>query len=185
MQRVAVALVGVVAIALLAFAPQSAALRINRLLAPVTRCPGQRDAAADVATQEAAMRCMHAYARRHARRGRLGSSAKLSDSAAAKARDILRCDQFSHVACGHDFLYWFEQLDFGLDGCWSAGENIAWASAGFASPRSVMRSWLRSPGHRSNILNRSFEQLGVGLRIGDLAGVDGAHVWVTHFGSHC
>jgi uncharacterized protein YkwD len=184
MQRAVATVLGVTAIAVLALAPPSAA-RVNRLLAPVARCPGQTDAAAGVATQEAAMRCLHTYARRHARRGRLAASARLSDSAGAKAGDVLRCDQFSHVACGRDFLYWFDQLGFGLDGCWSAGENIAWGNGSFASARSVMRSWLRSPGHRSNILSRSFEQLGVGLRVGSLAGTDDAHVWVSHFGSHC
>jgi len=156
MQRAVATVLGVTAIAVLALAPPSAA-RVNRLLAPVARCPGQTDAAAGVATQEAAMRCLHTYARRHARRGRLAASARLSDSAGAKAGDVLRCDQFSHVACGRDFLYWFDQLGFGLDGCWSAGE----------------------------ILSRSFEQLGVGLRVGSLAGTDDAHVWVSHFGSHC
>ena len=40
-----------------------------------------------------------------------------------------------------------------------AGENIA---AGYASPQAVMNGWMNSPGHRSNILNGSFNAIGVG-----------------------
>ena len=44
---------------------------------------------------------------------------------------------------------------------WSAyGENIA---AGYPDAVSVMRGWMNSPGHRENILNCRFGNLGVGL----------------------
>lgn len=42
----------------------------------------------------------------------------------------------------------------------SAGENIAW---GQRTPQEVMNGWMNSPGHRSNILNSSFTQIGVGV----------------------
>ena len=41
---------------------------------------------------------------------------------------------------------------------WGAGENIA---AGQWSPESVMNSWMNSPGHRANILDGSFTQIGI------------------------
>jgi uncharacterized protein YkwD len=41
------------------------------------------------------------------------------------------------------------------------GENIA---AGQRSPQSVMRAWMESPGHCSNILNPMFTELGVSFR---------------------
>ncbi|MBO1418230.1 CAP domain-containing protein, partial [Streptomyces sp. FH025] len=47
---------------------------------------------------------------------------------------------------------------------WSTwGENIA---RGQKDPAAVMNSWMNSPGHRANILNCSFNQLGVGVRTG-------------------
>lgn len=47
---------------------------------------------------------------------------------------------------------------------WSAwGENIA---KGQPDPESVMRAWMNSPGHRANILNCGFRDLGVGLAYG-------------------
>lgn len=41
----------------------------------------------------------------------------------------------------------------------SAGENIA---QGYVSPQEVVAGWMRSPGHRANILSDSFSMLGVG-----------------------
>jgi uncharacterized protein YkwD len=185
MYRRASIIVGVCALALFAFAPQAGAVKVKRLLAPLSACPGQNDAGASIASQEQALRCMHNYARKRAHRGRLNEVGKLSGSAGNKARDILQCGDFSHYACGRDFLYWFEQLDYALSGCWRAGENIAWGSGEYSSVRMIMRSWLRSPGHRANILAGGFDQFGVGLQIGDLDGAQNAHVWVAHFGNHC
>lgn len=43
---------------------------------------------------------------------------------------------------------------------WSAvGENVA---AGYSTPAAVMTGWMDSPGHRANILNPDFTELGVG-----------------------
>lgn len=44
---------------------------------------------------------------------------------------------------------------------WGAiGENIA---AGYGTPEAVMRGWMNSPGHRSNILGTSYKRIGVGV----------------------
>jgi hypothetical protein len=45
----------------------------------------------------------------------------------------------------------------------SWGENVA---AGFFSPASVVSAWMGSSGHRANILNPSFEHIGVGWAYG-------------------
>ncbi|MEU6083511.1 CAP domain-containing protein [Streptomyces sp. NPDC047108] len=48
---------------------------------------------------------------------------------------------------------------------WSAvGENIA---QGQSSPEEVMNSWMNSQGHRENILNCSFREIGIGIHEGD------------------
>ncbi len=39
------------------------------------------------------------------------------------------------------------------------GENIA---MGFSSPAAVMKCWMNSPGHKSNILNSGFTSIGIG-----------------------
>ncbi|MCI4064731.1 CAP domain-containing protein [Micromonospora sp. R77] len=40
------------------------------------------------------------------------------------------------------------------------GENVAWNQQ---TPAAVMDAWMNSPGHRANILNCSFTQIGVGV----------------------
>ena len=42
----------------------------------------------------------------------------------------------------------------------TAGENIAY---GQRSPQEVVNAWMNSPGHRANILNRSFGKIGIGV----------------------
>ncbi|MER6853213.1 MULTISPECIES: CAP domain-containing protein [Streptomyces] len=59
---------------------------------------------------------------------------------------------------------------------WSTlGENIA---RGQSDAASVMESWMNSPGHRANILNCSFKELGVGVHFGD-----GGPWWTQDFGA--
>ncbi|MEU8844295.1 CAP domain-containing protein [Streptomyces roseus] len=40
------------------------------------------------------------------------------------------------------------------------GENVAY---GYSTPEQVMTGWMNSPGHRENILNCAFKEIGVGL----------------------
>ncbi|MEU3826739.1 sigma-70 family RNA polymerase sigma factor [Streptomyces sp. NPDC029080] len=59
---------------------------------------------------------------------------------------------------------------------WSTyGENIA---RGQQTPESVMDSWMNSPGHRANILNCSFKNIGVGVHNGS-----GGPWWTQDFGA--
>jgi uncharacterized protein YkwD len=46
----------------------------------------------------------------------------------------------------------------------SAGENIA---RGYTTPKAVVDGWMNSPGHRANILNSSFTEIGVGYASGN------------------
>lgn len=59
---------------------------------------------------------------------------------------------------------------------WSTyGENIA---RGQQTPESVMDSWMNSPGHRANILNCAYKELGVGVHNGS-----GGPWWTQDFGT--
>lgn len=53
------------------------------------------------------------------------------------------------------------------------GENIAY---GQKTPREVMNSWINSSGHRANILNSSFTEIGIGVYRGHSA------YWTQRFG---
>jgi uncharacterized protein YkwD len=56
------------------------------------------------------------------------------------------------------------------------GENIAY---GYTSAAAVMTAWMNSPGHRANILNSSFTEIGVSVRVG----TDGILYFTQNFGS--
>ncbi len=43
------------------------------------------------------------------------------------------------------------------------GENIAWGSLWLGTPRAVVASWMRSPGHRANILDARYRDTGIGI----------------------
>lgn len=59
---------------------------------------------------------------------------------------------------------------------WSnLGENIA---RGQADPDAVMNAWMNSPGHRANILNCAFKEIGIGVHKGD-----GGPWWTQDFGA--
>jgi len=130
------------------------------------------------------MRCMTDFARRSAGKAGLADARPLDRSALNKARDILRCDSFSHYACGRQFTYWMQRSRYLSSPCWRVGENLAWGTGDYDSVRSIFRAWIHSPEHRANILGH-YTQIGVGLRVGDLNGDQGVHVWTQHFGSHC
>ena len=60
---------------------------------------------------------------------------------------------------------------------WSAlAENIA---AGQRTPEAVVKAWMESPGHRANILNARYTEIGVGLATGGRMGM----YWAQSFGA--
>jgi len=151
------------------------------LIAPASACPDQTDPGAPPAAQVKAMRCLTNFARRGRGLPPLAASAPLNGAASHKSADILRCDEFSHEACGREFTYWVERSGY-RGGC--LAENIAWGSGPLGSVRSIFSNWMRSPGHRENILG-PYAEIGIGLRVGRLDGYGGAHVWTQSFGGEC
>jgi uncharacterized protein YkwD len=65
---------------------------------------------------------------------------------------------------------------------WSLGENLAWGSGGAATPARIVNAWMHSPGHRANILDGRFREIGIGLALGAPSGDSGA-TYVNEFGS--
>ena len=46
---------------------------------------------------------------------------------------------------------------------YTLGENIAWGTLWLGTPRSIVKAWMESPGHRANILNGSYRYTGIGI----------------------
>ena len=75
-----------------------------------------------------------------------------------KSADMANKGYFSHTSPTYGSP--FKMMEsFGLRFS-SAGENIAY---GQRTPAEVMNGWMNSPGHRSNIMNGSYTEIGVGL----------------------
>ncbi len=88
----------------------------------------------------------------------LAENSRLSEVAQAKAEDMMKNGYFSHISPTYGSP--FEMMKtFGI-AYKSAGENIA---KGQKTPAAVMNGWMNSSGHRTNILNASYEQIGAGF----------------------
>lgn len=107
----------------------------------------------------------------------LKENAKLSESALAKAKDMFEKQYFEHDSpegigvadlakkAGYQFLV--------------VGENLALGD--FANDQALVIGWMESPGHRANILNKNFNEIGVAVVKGDFKGIK-TWIAVQHFG---
>ena len=66
---------------------------------------------------------------------------------------------------------------------WIVGENIAWGRGAMDSPLNITRAWMNSTGHRANILNRGFRQIGIGIVPGVPTGSRRGATYTTDFGA--
>ena len=111
----------------------------------------------------------------------LAGQGDLATAAAGHAVDMAIQDFFDHVSL--DGRTPFDRITDAGYNFNAAGENIA---AGQATPAEVVLAWMSSPGHRANILDPSFRELGVGyfFELGDIfPGPFGfGHYWVQNFG---
>ena len=82
---------------------------------------------------------------------------ELSRVARYKSEDMSNNRYFSHTSPTYGTPFQMIKA-FGLS-YRSAGENIAY---GYGTPAAVVNGWINSSGHRANILNSSYTQIGVG-----------------------
>lgn len=97
---------------------------------------------------------------------------QLSRVARYKSQDMRDKGYFSHYSPTYGSP--FDMMkNFGLS-FYAAGENIA---MGQTTPAQVMGSWMNSAGHRANILNPNYNEIGVGLAKGG----NGRFYWTQEF----
>lgn len=63
------------------------------------------------------------------------------------------------------------------------GENIAWGSGSYSKPESIFKRWMKSPGHRKNVLEKSFREVGIGIAGGEHEGKGGQAFYSVDFGT--
>jgi len=100
---------------------------------------------------------------------------QLTQAAMGHAQDMAQNDFLSHTGSnGSTMQSRVEATGYS----WAAlGENVA---AGQPDPQSVMRSWMGSEGHRANILNPDFTEIGVGYQTNGNSTY--THYWAQVFG---
>jgi hypothetical protein len=109
--------------------------------------------------------------------GQLTYSKLLEQVAQAKANDMLARQYFAHNTPDGKTPWYF--FDLGGYKYLSAGENLA---VHFSDVEPLQDAWMNSPGHRANIVNTSFKEMGVGIARGQFEGHDSIFV-VEEFGN--
>ena len=100
--------------------------------------------------------------------------------AAQKSRDMVTRRYFSHTAPDRETLM-TRLRTIGWDGL--AGENIGYGTAYYSTPRAMMWAWMRSQGHRENILEPGYRWVGVAISLGAPTGArTNAATYTTDFG---
>lgn len=97
----------------------------------------------------------------------LTTSGLLTRAAKNKANDMLARQYFAHNT-PDGATPWTFIKDTGYSYI-TAGENLA---IDFSEVESVQSAWMNSPGHRANILNANFKEIGVGVARGKFDGHD-------------
>ena len=170
-----------VAAATLAFSSATAGTTTSAgaALAPRTACPGQVAMKAPPAVQIQALRCLINWARRHGGQPALRRSPELDRSAALRAGEIRRCQDFSHTPCGEPFIAVFGTVGYPLA---AVGENLAWGQGRLGTARTAMASWLASPEHRQILFGANWRDLGLARVRAGLFGRSNVTLWVAQFG---
>ena len=106
----------------------------------------------------------------------------LSEAAEGHDRWMLATDIFSHTGSGGSSpTTRMKAAGYVLSGSWATGENIAWATTraptGYVDEVKLLHTNLmNSSGHRANILNPNFREVGLGFEVGDYKGRSSAFV---------
>ncbi|MGW7688266.1 CAP domain-containing protein [Streptomyces asiaticus] len=98
-------------------------------------------------------------------------NAKLTKAAQDHSEDMAAHSNMSHT--GSDGSSPGDRIERAGYSWRAYGENVAY---GYDSPKSVMEGWMNSSGHKANILNCDFKEIGVGL-------AQPGNYWTQDFGT--
>ena len=119
---------------------------------------------------------LHNQARKNRGIRRLCVHPKLTQAARAHSADMIRKDYFGHGNVGRRLKR------YGYN--WRVyGENIGGGSGRYGRPGNVFKRWMKSSGHRANILDRRFREVGIGTATGTFKGKKGYTMYTVDFGT--
>ena len=160
------------------------------LPALASACPGAdaTPTARTLSTARGATLCLLNQQRAAHGLGRLRAHRSLQSAAQRYAGAMVRGGFFDHVSPSGSTLE--QRIREGtryLAGAlrYEIGENIAWGQGERGKPRAIVAAWMASPGHRANILRRTFREIGIGIAPGaPVPGLGGPAVtYANEFGT--
>jgi len=90
--------------------------------------------------------------------GALAINATLNQAAQAKANDMMTNNYWAHTSpSGVTPWFWLGNAGYSYQ---TAGENLAY---GFTTSGATITGWMNSAGHRANIMNGAFQEVGFGI----------------------
>ncbi len=100
---------------------------------------------------------------------------KLTKVARVHSADMIQRDYFVHGSV---------EARLTIHGYHSStyAENISGGSGTLAKPKLIFRDWMKSPHHRTNILNGRFREVGVGIAEGNYRGTGDYTMYTVVFG---
>lgn len=130
------------------------------------------------------IRCLLNAERRARGLGSLASDARLRRAATGHSGDMVARRYFAHRSSnGADVSTRARAAGWTPSNrAWIVGENLGWGTGSLASPKKIVAAWMASPGHRANVLRRSFDEVGVGVTYGTPAGSGQGATYTTVFG---
>jgi uncharacterized protein YkwD len=112
--------------------------------------------------------CLHNEQRAERGLRELREHAKLQRAATGHSNEMVEQSYFAHDSeDGSDFVDRILKAKYVSRGDgYSLGENLAWGTGDFSTPRGVVDAWMKSPEHRANLLRRTYREIGIGIRLG-------------------
>lgn len=97
----------------------------------------------------------------------LSENIKLNTAAERKLQDMFTRQYFAHKSPqGYSVDHWVDGVGYEYV---TVGENLALGD--FVSSQALVEAWMGSPGHRANILNSRYQDIGVAVKKGQFEGV--------------
>jgi uncharacterized protein YkwD len=142
--------------------------------------------AGNLALIRGALACLHDQVRSQNGLGTLAENTALDAAASAHTDDMIARGYFDHdTPDGGTFDRRILSAGYARPGDgWSLGENLIWADGNLATPAALMNSWMNSEGHRENILNGNYRELGLAVRLGTPTGETTGVTVSAEFGAH-
>lgn len=110
----------------------------------------------------------------------------LTNAARSHSQEMLDKDYFSHNSYnGESFGARLKRFGYTPAGYsyYTVGENIAYGSGSYGAPDHIFSNWMNSSGHKANILNKNFREIGIGARTGTYKSYTGTTMYTVDFGT--